>query len=64
MVWAREDVRSSRLARLDLSRLGTAFLNHPSLREVYSNESAHEKLHELAGRAGVKPFPGPGSAHT
>jgi hypothetical protein len=32
--------------------------------QSYSSESVHEKLHELAGRAGVKPFPGPGSAHT
>jgi len=32
--------------------------------QSYNSESVHEKLHELAGRAGVKPFPGPGSAHT
>jgi len=32
--------------------------------QSYNSESVHEKLHELAGRAGIKPFPGPGSAHT
>ena len=30
--------------------------------QSYNNESVHEKLHELAGRAGVRPFPGSGSA--
>jgi hypothetical protein len=32
--------------------------------QSYNNESVHEKLHELAGRAGVRPFPGSGSAKT
>jgi len=32
--------------------------------QSYNNESVHEKLHELAGRAGFRPFPGAGSAHT
>jgi len=32
--------------------------------QSYNNESVHEKIHELAGRAGIRPFPGPGSAHT
>jgi lysyl-tRNA synthetase class I len=26
--------------------------------QEYSNESVHEKLHELAGRAGLRKFPG------
>jgi hypothetical protein len=40
--------------------------NCPALSEVqsYNNESVHEKLHELAGRTGVKPFPGSGTART
>ena len=32
--------------------------------QSYNNESVHEKLHEQAGRAGIRPFPGSGSAHT
>ena len=32
--------------------------------QSYNNESTHEKIHELAGRAGIRPFPGSGSAHT
>jgi hypothetical protein len=38
----------------------------PALSEVqsYNNESVHEKLHELAGRAGVRPFPGSSTART
>jgi hypothetical protein len=32
--------------------------------QSYNSESVHEKLHELAGRAGIKPFPESGSAHT
>jgi hypothetical protein len=32
--------------------------------QAYNSESVHEKLHELAGRAGIKPFPESGSAHT
>ena len=31
--------------------------------QSYHNESVHEKLHELAGRAGIRPFPGSGSAN-
>ena len=40
--------------------------NCPALSEVqsYNNESVHEKLHELAGRTGVKPFFGSGTART
>jgi len=32
--------------------------------QSYNNESVHEKIHELAGRVGIRPFPGSGSAHT
>jgi hypothetical protein len=32
--------------------------------QSYNSESVYEKLHELAGRAGIKAFSGPGSAHT
>ena len=32
--------------------------------QSYNNESIHEKIHELAGRAGIRQFPGPGSAST
>ena len=32
--------------------------------QSYNNESVHEKLHELAGRAGVRPFPGSSTART
>ena len=32
--------------------------------QSYNNESVHEKIHELAGRVGIRPFPWPGSAHT
>lgn len=31
--------------------------------QSYHKESVHEKLHELAGRAGIRPFPGSGSAN-
>lgn len=31
--------------------------------QSYHNESVHEKLHELAGRVGIRPFPGSGSAN-
>jgi hypothetical protein len=29
--------------------------------QEYNNESIHEKLHEIAGRIGLKPFPSAGS---
>ncbi|HKO31308.1 MAG TPA: hypothetical protein VJU54_09225 [Nitrospiraceae bacterium] len=31
--------------------------------QTYNNESVHEKLNELAGRAGIKSFEETGSAH-
>jgi hypothetical protein len=32
--------------------------------QSYNNESVHEKIHELAGRVGIRQFPGSGPVST
>jgi hypothetical protein len=60
--WLRIEAARESPASLDSLKEWLAALTDyaEALRDIqeYSNESVHEKLHQLAGRVGIRKFPG------